>query len=36
VREHQTDRARALLVDLTNQFPDNRLFAHELSLLGEH
>jgi hypothetical protein len=32
-REHQPDRARALLIDLTRDFPDNPVFAHELSLL---
>ena len=31
-REHQFDRARALLADLTAEFPENPLFAHELSL----
>ena len=35
VREHQPDRARALLADLTREFPDNPLFAHELWLLQE-
>jgi len=32
-REHQMDRARALLADLCNQFPANPLFARELALL---
>jgi len=32
-REHQTDRARALLVDLATEFPDNPLFARELALV---
>ena len=32
-REHQPDRARALLADLNREFPDNPVFAHELSLL---
>ena len=32
-REHQTDRARALLVDLAKEFPDNPLFARELALV---
>jgi hypothetical protein len=31
-REHQFDRARALLADLTAEFPENPLFAHELWL----
>ena len=31
-REHQFDRARVLLTDLTVEFPENALFAHELSL----
>lgn len=35
VREHQPDRARALLADLTREYPDNPLFAHELWLLQE-
>jgi hypothetical protein len=35
VREHQTDRARVLLADLTREFPDNPLFAQELLLLRE-
>lgn len=33
-REHQMDQARALLADLTAQFPDNPKFAHELALLS--
>jgi len=32
-REHQTDRARTLLLDLSSEFPANPLFAHELSLI---
>ncbi len=32
-REHQTDRARALLTDLAKQFPSNPLFVHELQLI---
>jgi hypothetical protein len=32
-REHQIDRARVLLADLTAQFPENPLFAHELALI---
>jgi hypothetical protein len=32
-REHQPDRARALLADLTQQFPSNPLFAKELALV---
>jgi hypothetical protein len=31
-REHQMDKARALLADLTAQFPQNPLFARELAL----
>jgi len=31
-REHQMDRARALLADLTAEFPGNPLFAQELAL----
>lgn len=31
-REHQMDRARALLAELTTQFPANPLFARELAL----
>jgi hypothetical protein len=34
-REHQMDRARALLTDLTREFPANPIFAHELTLLDE-
>lgn len=33
-REHQNDRARVLLADLTAQFPENPLFAYELSLIA--
>ncbi len=32
-REHQPDQARPLLAELTTQFPQNPLFAHELALL---
>jgi hypothetical protein len=32
-REHQFDHARVLLVDLTAEFPENPVFAHELSLI---
>jgi len=32
-REHQPDRARVLLAELTQQFPTNPRFAYELSLL---
>jgi hypothetical protein len=31
-REHQTGRARSLLAELTQEFPGNPLFAHELAL----
>jgi hypothetical protein len=31
-REHRVDRARALLADLTHEFPENPLFAHELAI----
>lgn len=34
-REHQTDRARVLLAELTAQFPENPIFAHELALIQE-
>lgn len=33
-REHQPGRARALLAQLTAEFPSNPLFARELALLG--
>jgi len=33
-REHQYDRARVLLADLTAQFPENPKFAYELALIG--
>jgi hypothetical protein len=33
-REHQPDRARTLLSELTQEFPGNTRFAYELSLLG--
>lgn len=32
-REHETGRARALLADLSSEFPANPLFAHELALV---
>ena len=32
-REHQPDRARPLLAELTDEFPDNPIFARELALL---
>jgi len=32
-REHQMDRARVLLQELAQQFPDNPIFAHELALI---
>ncbi len=32
-REREFDRARSLFADLTGEFPDNPVFAHELSLL---
>lgn len=34
-REHQPDRARALLAELANDFPANPLFARELALLDD-
>lgn len=34
-REHQPDRARILLTELTAQFPENPLFAHELALIND-
>ncbi len=34
-REHQNERARVLLTELTKEFPENPLFAHELVLLNE-
>lgn len=34
-REHQTDRAHALLTDLTREFPANPIFTRELTLLDE-
>jgi hypothetical protein len=34
-REHQPDSARILLAELTAQFPENPLFAHELALLQD-
>jgi hypothetical protein len=35
-REHQMERARALLAELTHEFPENPLFAHELALTQLH
>ncbi len=35
-REHQTDRARELLRQLTQEFPSNPIFLHELALLDHH
>lgn len=32
-REHDADRARALLASLVDEFPSNPLYAHELSLI---
>ena len=34
-REHQKDRARVLLAELTAQFPENPVFAHELALVDD-
>lgn len=34
-REHQDVRAHALLAELTKEFPENPLFAHELALLDQ-
>lgn len=34
-REHQPQRALVLLADLTEQFPENPLFAHELALIQD-
>lgn len=34
-REHQKDRARVLLTELTAQFPENPIFAHELALIDD-
>jgi hypothetical protein len=34
-REHQPDHARILLAELTAQFPENPLFAHELALIQD-
>jgi hypothetical protein len=34
-REHQNARARVLLTQLTKEFPENPLFAHELDLLDQ-
>jgi hypothetical protein len=35
-REHQPERARQLLADLTAEFPVNPLFAHELALVDRN
>jgi hypothetical protein len=35
-REHQPEKARALLVELSTQFPTNPIFAHELTLVDKH
>jgi hypothetical protein len=34
-REHQPEKARALLTELSVQFPSNRIFAHELVLVDQ-
>ena len=34
-REHQPEKARVLLVELSTQFPTNPIFAHELTLVDE-
>jgi hypothetical protein len=34
-REHQPEKARALLAELSAQFPSNRIFAHELVLVDQ-
>jgi hypothetical protein len=34
-REHQPEKARALLTELSVQFPSNRIFAHELVLMDQ-
>jgi hypothetical protein len=34
-REHQNARARTLLTQLSKEFPENPLFAHELALLDQ-
>jgi hypothetical protein len=34
-REHQPDKARALLTELSAQFPENPIFAKELALVDE-
>ncbi|HTZ72637.1 MAG TPA: hypothetical protein VMB47_01845 [Candidatus Aquilonibacter sp.] len=34
-REHQDAQARTLLTELTREFPENPLFAHELQLLNQ-
>ncbi|HWF38989.1 MAG TPA: hypothetical protein VG322_10750 [Candidatus Acidoferrales bacterium] len=34
-REHQPERARVLLAELCSQFPENPLYAHELSLVDQ-
>jgi len=35
-REHQTERARLLLQQLSQEFPTNPIFLHELALLDHH
>ena len=35
-REHEPGRARALLAQLTEEFPSNPRFAYELSLVEPH
>lgn len=35
-REHQPEKARALLASLTAEFPTNPLFAHELTLIDQN
>jgi hypothetical protein len=34
-REKQPEKARVLLADLSAQFPENRIFAHELALVDQ-
>ena len=33
IRERQPDLARSLFADLNREYPENKVFAHELSLL---
>lgn len=35
-REHQPEKARVLLTELSTQFPTNPIFAHELILVDTH